>query len=61
LNFSAASAGYGIIMVKEGSKLTAVTNLNTELMNQQFVLLPGNYIVVYRSKNSKETVYTIAK
>jgi Ca-activated chloride channel homolog len=61
LNFSAASVGYGTIMVKEGSKLTAVTNLNTELMNEQFVLLPGNYIVVYRSKNSKETVYTIEK
>jgi Ca-activated chloride channel homolog len=61
LNFSAGSSGSGAILVKEGSKLSSVTNLNTELTNEQFVLLPGNYVLVYRSKNSKETVYTIEK
>ena len=61
LNLSETSVGYGCILLKEGSKRSNVININSELTNEQFILLPGNYVLVYRSKNSKETVYTIEK
>src|SRR5690554_2421234 len=61
LNLSLSAPGYGSIALKEGSNLRWVMNLNPAETNQQFRLQPGNYKLTYRSKNSKNVVYTIER
>lgn len=61
LNLSLSAPGYGSIALKEGSSLRWVVNLNPTETGQQFRLQPGNYKLTYRSKNSKNVVYTIER
>jgi len=61
LNLSLSAPGYGSIALKEGSELRWVVNLNPAESGQQFRLQPGNYKLTYRSKNSKNVVYTIER
>jgi len=53
--------GYGSILKEKDNKLEWVTNIDTETTRQTYMLLPGNYRIVWRSKNIKKTVYSIEK
>jgi Ca-activated chloride channel family protein len=52
------SEGTGQILLNEKNKYTLVANLNSSQLNENIVLQPGNYVVVYRSQSSHETIYT---
>lgn len=52
------SAGYGALFLLGNERRQFVANLDENQTNQQFELQPGEYEVVYRSRNSKETLYT---
>ena len=60
-NLSLSTAGYGSIARKEGSALVWVANIDNNQINQTFRLQPGEYKLTFRSKNSKEVIYTIEK
>ena len=53
--------GSGQILLEEKNKLTWVTNLNSSQLNENIVLQPGNYRVIYRSKGAHETIYTVER
>ncbi len=55
------ASGIGAIFFERDNKLEWVINLDTELTRQTFSLLPGNYRVIWRSKNIKKTAYSIEK
>jgi Ca-activated chloride channel family protein len=61
LNLSLASAGYGSIALVEGNELEWVVNIDPSNQQQQFQLQPGDYKLTFRSKNSKEVIYTIER
>jgi Ca-activated chloride channel family protein len=61
LSLAVASPGYGAIFVLKDGKEKWVCNLNPNAITDQYWLLPGNYKVVYRSKRSKSSAYTITK
>lgn len=52
------SPGYGAIFLEKDSELIWVTNLAENTTKENILLQPGNYRLVYRSKNSKETIFT---
>jgi Ca-activated chloride channel family protein len=54
-------AGYGAIMKEENNQLTFVVSLDPNIGNQSFNLQPGKYRLVFRSKNSKESLFSIEK
>ncbi len=58
VTISSTSSGYGSIFVERPSGLEWVIDLNQNLSRQTFGLQPGDYRVVFRSKNSKETIYS---
>ncbi|MCX7861501.1 MAG: VWA domain-containing protein [Bacteroidales bacterium] len=53
--------GYGAILQEKDNKLDWVINLDPEQTRQTYTLLPGNYRVVWRSKNTKKIAYSIEK
>ncbi len=53
--------GFGSIYAYQNSQVTWVINLNDDLTKQTFILQPGKYKVIYRPKNSRESIYTIEK
>lgn len=53
--------GPGSIYLEENNKLTWVCNLDENLVQENFILQPGNYRVEYRSVNLKEAIYTVEK
>jgi Ca-activated chloride channel family protein len=53
--------GYGSIYTENGNKLEWVYNLDDNLTKETIILQPGRYKVVFRPKNSKESIYTIEK
>ncbi|GAB4137946.1 MAG: hypothetical protein Fur0041_12830 [Bacteroidia bacterium] len=55
------SEGPGQLFLEEKNQVKWVCNLNEKLLNENIVLQPGNYKIVYRSRNSKETIYTIER
>lgn len=57
----AISQGYGSIYSVGANEIKWVYNLVDNLTKETIVLQPGRYKVVFRPKNSKETVYTIEK
>lgn len=61
INITSTSPGYGAIMVEEGNELVWVTDLDHNTSRQSLYLQPGNYRVVYRSKSSRNTEYSVAK
>lgn len=58
VNISMASPGYGSIFSLDKGEMTWVCSLSENVTNSQYNLLPGKYKVVYRSKNSKDTIYS---
>jgi Ca-activated chloride channel family protein len=55
------SEGTGQILLNEKNKLTWVANLNPSQLNENIVLQPGNYTIVFRSKAAHETIYTVER
>jgi Ca-activated chloride channel homolog len=53
--------GTGQVLLEEKNKLTWVCNLNEKLTNENIVLQPGNYRVIYRPRSAHETIYTVEK
>ncbi len=53
--------GYGSVYVEERGQLKWIYNLDDNSSKETIVLQPGKYHVVYRPKNSKESIYTVEK
>ena len=60
-NFSLPSSGFGSIYIETADTLKWVYNLNQNKTQQNIIMQPGNYKVVYRPKNTKQAIYTINK
>jgi Ca-activated chloride channel family protein len=61
LNLQFSTPGHGSIFLKEGSELRWVAALDGRSMNALYRLQPGEYRVLYRSINSRQTIYSIEK
>ena len=55
------TAGYGSLYVKKGEKLELIYNLNVEKPSEILNLLPGDYTLVFRTKNSNRSFQTVEK
>ena len=55
------TAGIGSLYVRRQTGIEWVCNLSQNLKSESLTLQPGNYIVVYRSLNAKQSIYTISK
>lgn len=53
--------GYGSVMLEENNALSLVYTLNEYATKETVVLQPGNYMVVYRPKNSRGSEFTLSK
>lgn len=51
--------GFGSLYVERGGRLDWVYDLRENILQETLVLQPGNYQVVYRSKNTDRAMYTI--
>ncbi len=60
-NIFKPSAGTGQIFLEEKNQLKWVCNLNPGQLNENIVLQPGNYRIVYRPQSAHETIYTVEK
>jgi Ca-activated chloride channel family protein len=61
LTYRSPTPGYGAIMLEENNELTFVIQLDPNSVHQSFNLQPGRYRLVYRSKGSKESLFSIEK
>jgi Ca-activated chloride channel family protein len=55
------SEGYGQLLLEEKNELKWVCNLNDKQLNENIVLQPGSYRIVFRTKVARETIYTIER
>ena len=53
--------GYTTLYSVEKNDLQLIYNFSENTLKETLVLLPGNYKVIYRSRNSKESIYTVEK
>ena len=51
--------GFGSLYVERGGRLEWIYDLRENILQETLVLQPGNYQVVYRSKNTDRAMYTI--
>lgn len=56
--FAYSATGYGSIYLLKGEKMEWVYNLKTNTRKESVNLQPGTYLVVFRSKNSNQTLFT---
>jgi Ca-activated chloride channel homolog len=57
-----STTGFGsLYTVHEDGQLEWVYNLNPSLKNETIILQPGNYVLVFRATNAKQSIYTIKK
>jgi Ca-activated chloride channel family protein len=61
VTFLSLNPGYGSLYEERNGKLIRVHNLDPNKKNQSHAIQPGSYIVVFRSRNSKNTFSTISK
>jgi Ca-activated chloride channel family protein len=57
----ANNQGYGSIYTMDTKEMIWVCNLDDNQTKETVILQPGRYKVVFRPKNSKETIYTLEK
>jgi Ca-activated chloride channel family protein len=55
------ASGYGGVFKIEGDKKTLVKRFTYGESSGRYIMQPGDYSVVFRSKSSKQTVYTMNK
>jgi len=61
LTINLPTEGYGSIFKKENGENVLVSRLSEAQTTQLFILQPGNYTIVYRSRNQYSTVQTLKK
>jgi len=61
ITFLGAAPGYGAIYKLDESELLCVKNLNSGVSVQTMAIQPGEYRVIVRPKNAKESVFTSNK
>jgi Ca-activated chloride channel family protein len=61
VTFVANNQGYGSIYTMDSKEMVWIYNLDDNQTKETVVLQPGRYKIVFRPKNSKETLYTIEK
>lgn len=61
VHISANSNGYGSIYLEDNNELIGVYRLNDTLNRESVALQPGRYRIIFRPKNSKESIYTIER
>lgn len=60
LNIIKGAPGYGSVYVRKSRKIEEwVCNLDPDVKNEALVLQPGNYRIVFRAQNAKQTLFTI--
>lgn len=57
-NFSLSSSGFASLYQETQDTLTWIYNLDVNQLRQSLIMQPGNYRVVFRPKNTKQTIYT---
>jgi Ca-activated chloride channel family protein len=60
-NIIMQNLGYGQLFLNEKNKLKLIYNINENSFKETLTLQPGAYTVVFRPKNSKESIYTITR
>lgn len=60
-NFSLSSGGFASIYEETSDTLKWIYNLDKTQLRQNLIMQPGNYRVVFRPKNSKQSIYTTNK
>lgn len=58
VSFITTGQGFGSLYIDSGTNLDWIYNLDDNLTRETVVLQPGQYRVVFRPKNSKESIYT---
>ena len=61
VSFQAGALGFASILIEEKREWVWVCNLSEQSVQDMIKLQPGNYKVVYRPRNAKETLFTIEK
>ncbi|MCB0790190.1 MAG: VWA domain-containing protein [Flavobacteriales bacterium] len=61
LNVASSTPGDGAVFLKKGSELQWVVDLDPTTMRDQFRLLPGDYQVLYRSRNAHRTELSLTR
>ena len=61
VTFISTAFGYGSIFHEVADELVWIASLDTKKTNQSLAIQPGNYTVVFRSGNSKNTFSTLTK
>lgn len=61
VTFLSLSPGFGSLYIEQDDKMEWIINLDPDQKNQSLIMLPGNYIVVYRSRSSKSVMNTLIK
>ncbi len=61
VNVASNSEGFGAIFSIDGPRLVKVHDLNPASLTETVVLQPGNYKVIFRSKNSSKAVFSLEK
>ncbi len=61
VTFLSYSTGFGSIYIDQVKDMEWIINLDPDQKNQSLVMLPGNYIAVYRSRSSKSVMNTVIK
>lgn len=56
-----SAQGYASLYIEEENSLKWLYNLENNTTKETIVLQPGNYKIIYRAKNAKQTFYTIEK
>lgn len=59
VNVSFSKMGYASIFQMKGSDMEWVCNLDEIESRQQITLQPGDYKIIFRSKTSKQSIYTL--
>lgn len=61
VNIKYSSSGYGGIFRKEDKEWKKVCDLKENVSHERFLLLPGKYRLVFRSRNARETMLSKTK
>lgn len=61
VTFIKTNMGYGSLYVEDAKGLTWIYNLDNEQFKENIVMQPGTYAIVFRPKNSRESIYTVKK